>query len=80
MAIGLEKSKRYVNSAVDGLSDSIQGVNTGFNSSYMGFNSGRQAIPIVVNLKMGRNEFRAMSRDITQEQGKDLRLEANFDI
>ncbi|MCW6701519.1 phage tail tape measure protein [Anaerococcus sp. NML200537] len=80
LAIGLEKSKRYVNSAVDGLSDSIQGVNTGFNSSYRGFESNRQAIPIVLNLKMGRNEFRAMSRDITQEQGKDLRLEANFDI
>lgn len=80
LAIGLEKSKRYVNSAVDGLSDSIQGVNTSFNSRYMGFDSSRQAIPIVVNLKMGRNEFRAMSRDITQEQGRDLRLEANFDI
>ncbi len=80
LAIGLEKSKRYVNSAVDGLSDSIQGVNTGFNSRYMGFDSSRQAIPIVLNLKMGRNEFRAMSRDITQEQGRDLRLEANFDI
>lgn len=80
LAIGLEKSKRYVNSAVDGLSDSIQGVNTSFNSRYMGLESSRQAIPIVVNLKMGRNEFRAMSRDITQEQGRDLRLEANFDI
>ena len=80
LAIGLEKSKRYVNSAVDGLSDSIQGVNTSFNSRYIDLDSNRQAIPIVVNLKMGRNEFRAMSRDITQEQGRDLRLEANFDI
>lgn len=80
LAIGLEKSKRYVNSAVDGLSDSIQGVNNSFNSRYIDFDSNRQAIPIVVNLKMGRNEFRAMSRDITQEQGRDLRLEANFDI
>lgn len=80
LAIGLEKSKRYVNSAVDGLSNSIQGVNTSFNSRYIDLDSNRQAIPIVVNLKMGRNEFRAMSRDITQEQGRDLRLEANFDI
>lgn len=80
LAIGLEKSKRYVNSAVDGLSDSIQGVNNSFNSRYIELDSNRQAIPIVVNLKMGRNEFRAMSRDITQEQGRDLRLEANFDI
>lgn len=80
LAIGLEKSKRYVNSAVDGLSDSIQGVNTSFNSRYIDLDSNRQAIPIVLNLKMGRNEFRAMSRDITQEQGRDLRLEANFDI
>lgn len=80
LAIGLEKSKRYVNSAVDGLSDSIQGVNTSFNSRYIDLDSNRKAIPIVVNLKMGRNGFRAMSRDITQEQGRDLRLEANFDI
>lgn len=80
LAIGLEKSKRYVNSAVDGLSDSIQGVNTSLNSNYLGTSANRQAIPIVLNLKMGRNEFRAMSRDITQEQGRDLRLEANFDI
>lgn len=80
LAVGLEKSKRYVNNAVDGLSNSIKGVDTGLNSSYSDFNNNSKAMPLVINLRLGNKEFRAISRDITQEQGKDLRLEANFGI
>ena len=80
LAIGLEKSKRYVNNAVDGLSNTIKGVDTGLNSSFSDFNSNSKAMPLVINLRLGNKEFRAISRDITQEQGKDLRLEANFGI
>lgn len=80
LAVGLEKSKRYVNNAVDGLSNTIKGVDTGLNSSYSDFNSNNKAMPLVINLRLGNKEFRAISRDITQEQGKDLRLEANFGI
>lgn len=80
LAVGLEKSKRYVNNAVDGLSNTIKGVDTGLNSSYSDFNSNSKAMPLVINLRLGNKEFRAISRDITQEQGKDLRLEANFGI
>ncbi|MFQ7348315.1 MAG: phage tail tape measure protein [Anaerococcus vaginalis] len=80
LAVGLEKSKRYVNNAVDGLSNTIKGIDTGLNSSYSDFNSNSKAMPLVINLRLGNKEFRAISRDITQEQGKDLRLEANFGI
>ena len=80
LAVGLEKSKRYVNNAVDGLSNSIKGVDTGLNSSFSDFNINSKAMPLVINLRLGNKEFRAISRDITQEQGKDLRLEANFGI
>ena len=80
LAVGLEKSKRYVNNAVDGLSNSIKGVDTGLNSSFSDFNTNSKAMPLVINLRLGNKEFRAISRDITQEQGKDLRLEANFGI
>ncbi len=80
LAVGLEKSKRYVNNAVDGLSDTIKGVDTGLNSSFSDFNTNSKAMPLVINLRLGNKEFRAISRDITQEQGKDLRLEANFGI
>lgn len=80
LAVGLEKSKRYVNNAVDGLSNTIKGVDTGLNSSCSDFNSNNKAMPLVINLRLGNKEFRAISRDITQEQGKDLRLEANFGI
>lgn len=80
LAVGLEKSKRYVNNAVDGLSNTIKGVDTGLNSSYSDFNTNSKAMPLVINLRLGNKEFRAISRDITQEQGKDLRLEANFGI
>lgn len=80
LAVGLEKSKRYVNNAVDGLSNTIRGVDTGLNSSFSDFNTNSKAMPLVINLRLGNKEFRAISRDITQEQGKDLRLEANFGI
>lgn len=80
LAVGLEKSKRYVNNAVDGLSNTIKGVDTGLNSSYSDFNTNSKTMPLVINLRLGNKEFRAISRDITQEQGKDLRLEANFGI
>lgn len=80
LAVGLEKSKRYVNNAVDGLSNTIKGVDTGLNSSFSDFNTNSKAMPLVINLRLGNKEFRAISRDITQEQGKDLRLEANFGI
>lgn len=80
LAVGLEKSKRYVNNAVDGLSNTIRGVDTDLNSSFSDFNSNSKAMPLVINLRLGNKEFRAISRDITQEQGKDLRLEANFGI
>ena len=80
LAVGLEKSKRYVNNAVDGLSKTIKGVDTDLNSSFSDFNSNSKAMPLVINLRLGNKEFRAISRDITQEQGKDLRLEANFGI
>lgn len=80
LAVGLEKSKRYVNNAVDGLSNTIRGVDTGLNSSFSEFNTNSKAMPLVINLRLGNKEFRAISRDITQEQGKDLRLEANFGI
>lgn len=80
LAVGLEKSKRYVNNAVDGLSNTIKGVDTGLNSSFSEFNTNSKAMPLVINLRLGNKEFRAISRDITQEQGKDLRLEANFGI
>lgn len=80
LAVGLEKSKRYVNNAVDGLSNSIKGVDTGLNSSFGDFNTNSKAMPLVINLRLGNKEFRAISRDITLEQGKDLRLEANFGI
>lgn len=80
LAVGLEKSKRYVNNAVDGLSNTIRGVDTGLNSSFSDFNTNNKAMPLVINLRLGNKEFRAISRDITQEQGKDLRLEANFGI
>lgn len=80
LAVGLEKSKRYVNNAVDGLSNTIKGVDTGLDSSFSDFNNNRKAMPLVINLRLGNKEFRAISRDITQEQGKDLRLEANFGI
>lgn len=80
LAVGLEKSKRYVNNAVGGLSNTIKGVDTGLNSSFSDFNTNSKAMPLVINLRLGNKEFRAISRDITQEQGKDLRLEANFGI
>lgn len=80
LAVGLEKSKRYVNNAVNGLSNTIKGVDTGLNSSYSDFNNNSKAMPLVINLRLGNKEFRAISRDIAQEQGKDLRLEANFGI
>lgn len=80
LAVGLEKSKRYVNNAVDGLSNTIRGVDTGLSSSFSDFNTNSKEMPLVINLRLGNKEFRAISRDITQEQGKDLRLEANFGI
>ena len=80
LALGLEKSKRYVNTAVDGLANSIKNVDMSFNSSYRDFNMVANEKPLIINLRLGSKEFRAISRDITQEQGKDLRLEANFGI
>ena len=80
LAVGLEKSKKFVNKAVDGLSDTVRSTDVGFNQSYDGAINSNSSQPVVINLRLGSSEFRAFSRDITNEQGKDLRLEANFGI
>lgn len=78
LAVGLDKSRKYVNDAVDGLSNTVANTKIGFGSSYGSFSTSTQAQPLVLNVSVGKNEFRAISRDITSEQGRDLRLEANF--
>lgn len=78
LAVGLDKSRKYVNNAVDGLSNTVANTKIGFGSSYGNFSTSSQAQPLVLNVSVGKNEFRAISRDITSEQGRDLRLEANF--
>ena len=78
LAVGLDKSRKYVNNAVDGLSNTVANTKVGFGSSYGSFSTSSQAQPLVLNVSVGKNEFRAISRDITSEQGRDLRLEANF--
>ena len=78
LAVGLDKSRKYVNNAVDGLSNTVANTKIGFGSSYGSFSTSNQAQPLVLNVSVGKNEFRAISRDITSEQGRDLRLEANF--
>lgn len=80
LAVGLEKSKKFVNKAVDGLSDTVRSADVGFNQSYDGAINSNSSQPMIINLKLGNSEFRAFSRDITKEQGKDLRLEANFGL
>lgn len=78
LAVGLDKSRKYVNNAVDGLSNTVANTKVGFGSSYGNFATSSQAQPLVLYVRAGKNEFRAISRDITSEQGRDLRLEANF--
>lgn len=78
LAVGLDKSRKYVNNAVDGLSNTVANTKIGFGSSYGSFSTSSQAQPLVLYVRAGKNEFRAISRDITTEQGRDLRLEANF--
>lgn len=78
LAVGLDKSRKYVNNAVDGLSNTVANTKIGFGSSYGNFSTSTQAQPLVLNVSVGKNEFRAISRDITSQQGRDLRLEANF--
>lgn len=78
LAVGLDKSRKYVNNAVDGLSNTVANTKVGFGSSYGNFSTSSQVQPLVLNVSVGKNEFRAISRDITSEQGRDLRLEANF--
>lgn len=78
LAVGLDKSRKYVNNAVDGLSNTVANTKVGFGSSYGSFSTSSQVQPLVLNVSVGKNEFRAISRDITSEQGRDLRLEANF--
>lgn len=78
LAVGLDKSRKYVNDAVDGLSNTVANTKVGFGSSYGSFSTSSQVQPLVLNVSVGKNEFRAISRDITSEQGRDLRLEANF--
>lgn len=80
LAIGLEKSKKFVGRAVDGISHTVSSAKLGFDTSFGPSNPSEGAKPMVINLSMGKNEFRAISRDITQEQGRDLRLEANFGL
>lgn len=80
LAVGLDKSRRYVNKAVDGLSDTVASTKVGFGSSFSGLGVSNKAQPLVLNVRVGKNEFRAISRDITSEQGRDLRLEENFAI
>lgn len=80
LAVGLEKSRSYVNRAVDGLSSTVESVRTGMSSSNDFYGTESLVIPLTVNVKMGSNEFRAVSRDISREQGKDLRLERTFGI
>ena len=78
LAVGLDKSRKYVNKAVDGLSNTVANTKVGFGSSYGRFSTSSQAQPLVLNVRVGKNEFRAISRDMTTEQGRDLRLEENF--
>ncbi|MGO3017879.1 MAG: phage tail tape measure protein [Anaerococcus sp.] len=78
LAVGLDKSRKYVNNAIDGLSNTVANTKVGFGSSYGNFSTSSQAQPLVLNVSVGKNEFRAISRDITSEQGRDLRLEENF--
>ena len=80
LAIGLEKSNKFVNRAVNGLSDTIRGVDSGFNLNQAGINNQRPTQALVLNVRFGSREFRAISRDITLEQGRDLRLEEVYDI
>lgn len=80
LAVGLDKSRKYVNKAVDGLSNIVASTKVGFGSSFSGFGVSNIAQPLVLYVKVGKNEFRAISRDITSEQGRDLRLEENFAI
>lgn len=80
LAVGLDKSRKYVNKAVDGLSDIVASTKVGFGSSFSGFGVSNMAQPLVLYVRVGKNEFRAISRDITSEQGRDLRLEENFAI
>lgn len=78
LAVGLDKSRKYVNNAVDGLSNTVANTKVGFGSSFGDLGLTNTAQPLVLNVSVGKNEFRAISRDITSEQGRDLRLEANF--
>lgn len=78
LAVGLDKSRKYVNRAVDGISDTVANTKVGFGSSYGSLGVSSAAQPLVFYVRVGKNEFRAISRDITSEQGRDLRLEANF--
>lgn len=78
LAVGLDKSRKYVNKAVDGISDTVANTKVGFGSSYGSLGVSSAAQPLVFYVRVGKNEFRAISRDITSEQGRDLRLEANF--
>ena len=80
LAVGIDKSRKYVNKAVDGLSNLVQGVDTSLDSSYQSPNPSGEAKPAVFVLKMGDSEYRAFSRDISKQQEQDLRLEANFGI
>ena len=80
LAVGLDKSRKYVNKAVDGLSDTVASTKVGFGSSFSDLGVTSKAQPLVLNVRVGKNEFRAISRDITSEQGRDLRLEENFAI
>lgn len=78
LAVGLDKSRKYVNKAVDGISDTVANTKVGFGSSFGDLGLTNTAQPLVLYVRVGKNEFRAISRDITSEQGRDLRLEANF--
>lgn len=78
LAVGLDKSRKYVNNAVDGLSNTIANTRVGFGSSFNDLGVSHAAQPLVLYVRVGKNEFRAISRDITSEQGRDLRLEENF--
>lgn len=80
LAVGIDKSRKFVNKAVDGLSNLVQGVDTSLDSSYQSPSLGSDTKPAVFVLKLGGSEYRAFSRDISKQQEQDLRLEANFGL
>lgn len=80
LAVGLDKSRKYVNKAVDGLSNIVASTKVGFGSFLNDLGISNTAQPLVLYVRVGKNEFRAISRDITSEQGRDLRLEASYAI